>query len=94
VSKVGVTLALGGIAKVYCVHDREKRQVRSPDDAFMLARMAGLLVDPHSKFQTCGCCENVFATPDDTPRLCERCSLHHIHALGGPLELPIEGVID
>ena len=46
----------------------------------------------HPKFQTCGCCENVFATFDDAPQLCHRCNGHNVHALGGPLNDPIEGV--
>jgi hypothetical protein len=89
----GIELVLSGTAKVYCVHDREKRQVNSPDDCVRIARMAGMFVDPHAKFQTCGCCENVFASWDDSPQLCHRCSGVNVHKLGGPINDPIEGVL-
>ena len=88
-----VGIAIGGVARVYCVHDREKREVRSPDDAYRVAQAAGMVVDPHAKFQTCGCCENVFATRDDIPTLCPRCLGVNVHQLGGPLNGAIEGVL-
>lgn len=89
----GIELVLSGTAKVYCVHDREKRLVKTPDDCLRIARDAGLEIVAHPKFQTCGCCENVFASADDIPRLCHRCQRDHVHALGGPINDPIEGVL-
>jgi hypothetical protein len=86
-------MVLGGTAKVYCVHDREKRQVKTPDDCMRLARMVGMTLLAHPKFQTCGCCENVFASLDDAPQLCSRCSGINVHKLGGPVNEPIEGVL-
>lgn len=88
----GIRIALSGTAKVYCVHDREKRQVATPDDCMRIARDAGMVLMAHPKFQTCGCCENVFASLDDAPQLCHRCNGSNVHKLGGPLNDPIEGV--
>jgi hypothetical protein len=84
---------MGGSAKVYCVHDREKRLVRTPDDCVRVAREAGMSLIVGPKFQTCGCCSNVFATFDDAPQLCHHCNGHNVHALGGPISSPIEGVL-
>jgi hypothetical protein len=78
---------------VYCVHDREKRLVATPDDCVRIAREAGMVLLASPKFQTCGCCENVFASADDIPQLCHGCSRTHVHALGGPISAPIEGVL-
>ena len=89
----GVRIALGGTAKVYCVHDREKRLLRTPDDCARVARDAGLEPLANPKFQTCGCCENVFAALTDEPQLCHRCSARNVHSLGGPINDPIEGVL-
>lgn len=89
----GIELVLGGSAVVHCVHDRRKRQVQSPDDCIRLAREAGMTLLAYPKFQTCACCENVFATLDDVPQLCTRCNGHNVHRLGGPLNDPIEGVL-
>lgn len=89
----GVRIALGGTAAVHCVHDREKRIIRNPDDCMRVARKAGLVPLGHPKFQTCGCCENVFATISDAPQLCPGCSKYHVHKLGGPINDPIEGVL-
>ena len=88
----GIRMELSGFAKVYCVHDREKRLLKTPDDCMRIARDAGIVLMEHPKFQTCGCCENVFASFDDAPQLCHRCNGHNVHPLGGPLNDPIEGV--
>jgi hypothetical protein len=90
----GIELVLSGSAKVYCVHDRLKRQVNSPDDCLRIARDAGMSLFANPKFQRCACCDNVFATLDDIPQLCTRCNQSAVHALGGPLSEPIEGVVD
>jgi hypothetical protein len=90
----GVEIVLSGTAEVYCIHDRRKRQVKTPDDCMRIARAAGLTVIPaHPKFQTCGCCENVFASYSDEPQLCHKCSGENVHSLGGPINDPIEGVL-
>lgn len=86
-------MELGGIAKVYCVHDREKRLVKNPDDCMRLAREAGMVLLALPKFHTCGCCANVFATLDDAPQLCPGCTRPNVHKLGGPINAPIEGVL-
>ncbi len=89
----GIRIALSGSAKVYCVHDREKRRIKTPDDCVRIAREAGMTLIAFPKFQTCGCCENVFATLGDEPQLCHRCNGRNVHRLGGPLNDPIEGVL-
>ena len=89
----GVEISLSGTAVVCCVHDRQKRQVKSPDDCMRIAREAGVTLMAHPKFQTCGCCENVFATFGDAPQYCHTCSGANVHLLGGPLNQPIEGVL-
>jgi hypothetical protein len=88
----GIEIVLSGTAKVYCVHDREKRQLRTPDDCLRLVRHSAVPVE-QLKFQTCGCCENVFPTLDDMPQLCPGCRRAPTHEPGGPLNDPIEGVI-
>lgn len=89
----GVELVLSGTAKVYCVHDREKRLIKDPDDCVRVALRAGVAIVHHAKFQTCGCCENVFATSSDIPKLCYQCNGSLRHKQGGPLNDPIEGVL-
>lgn len=89
-----VKVELSGIAKVYCVHDREKRLVRDPELVKFLGQAAGIAYDPKlHKLQDCGCCENLHVTLTDTPQLCSVCSKPPTHALGGPIAEPIEGVI-
>jgi len=90
----GIELVLGGTAAVYCVHDRQKRQIRNPDDCMRLIRDTNArLLAFGAKFQTCGCCENVFPCVTDIPQLCPGCQGHNFHKLGGPLNDPIEGVL-
>jgi hypothetical protein len=87
----GVTL--GGIATVYCVHDREKRVVRDPDHVAHLGHVLGITFDPRRhKLQECACCQNLFVTDTDTPRLCGTCSGIATHPLAAELPLP-NGVI-
>lgn len=93
----GVEIVLSGTAAVYCVHDRQKRQVKDPDDVMRTLRGTGLQPSAawlaHPKFQTCGCCENVFPTFSDEPQLCPGCTRPNVHPLGGPINDPIEGVL-
>lgn len=90
---MGIRLSLGGVAQVYCVHDREKRVIRTPDDCVRVAWDAGAKVLLHPKFQTCGCCENVFAAVTDFPQLCPGCQRPNVHKLEAPVSDPIEGVL-
>lgn len=89
----GIRMVLGGSAKVYCVHDREKRLVRTPDDCLRLLHGVHDRNLVGVKYQTCGCCENVFAVHSDIPQLCHQCNGSLKHRLGGPISEPIEGVL-
>ena len=92
----GIELVLSGVAQVYCVHDREKRQVPDKETALYIARQVGLSITAIDKvvYQTCACCENVFATFDKNPRLCHTCERPLVHKPGGPLkEASEEGVM-
>ena len=89
----GIQLVLGGTAAVYCVHDRQKRQIQNPDDCMRLLWDAYKRDFRGVKFQTCGCCENVFAAITDIPQLCHQCNGSLKHRLGGPISDPIEGVL-
>jgi hypothetical protein len=85
----GVRLSLGGVAKVYCVHDREKRQVTDPEDVGKLGASLGIVYDARKhKIHLCACCENLFVAGDDIPRLCTHCMGLNAHPLGGPLPEP------
>lgn len=80
-TQVKAPLILSGTYKIYCVHNREKREV------------VELVFDPKkSKPQMCSCCENIFLTRDDTPRFCDICCKRPTFALQGPLKDPT-GVI-
>lgn len=88
-----IGISLGGTAIVTCVHDREKRQLRDPDDVIRLGREFGIEYDPaRHTIQMCPCCENAFVAPDDTPRLCGPCLGIPVHELVGALPNP-RGVI-
>jgi hypothetical protein len=85
----GFRTSLGGVAKVYCVHDREKRQVVDPEDVGTLGQSLGIIFDARKhKIHACACCENLFVASDDTPRLCDTCMGVSTHPLGGPLPEP------
>lgn len=92
----GIRIVLGGKAQVYCVHDREKRQVTTEAHVAAL----GLLHDPpflydpkQHKIHRCACCDNLFVDPSDEPRYCRPCQRPLVHKLGGPLQEP-RGVVD
>jgi hypothetical protein len=88
-SSAGFRVALGGAAVVCCVHDREKRIVSDPERVAWLGNAAGIIYDPRlHKLHRCACCENLFVSEDDTPRLCHICSGGLKHELGGPLPDP------
>lgn len=78
-----VPLSLGGVAVVCCVHDREKRVITDREQAIRLGQEFGYDFDPAKHvFQTCSCCENVFATFTDAPMRCPVCSGVSLPALG------------
>jgi hypothetical protein len=84
---------LGGVAVVCCVHDREKRQVRTEAQIAELGKLVGREYDPvqHNLF-VCACCDNLFVSQDDEPKFCHSCNQPLVHPLGGPLPEPT-GVI-
>lgn len=89
----GIAIGISGVAKVYCVHDREKRELTDPEDVSKLGASLGIVYDARKhKIHLCACCENLFVASDDTPRLCTQCMGVNTHPLGGPLPEP-EGVI-
>lgn len=90
----------GGTAVVVCLHDRQKRVVKTSDD---VARL-GLELDPPvlldvkiHKIHYCVCCENLFVDPTDIPRYCAVCGgndpSNFVHMPAAPLAQPI-GVVD
>lgn len=92
----GFQVTLGGVAVVVCVHDREKRQVRTERQIAEL----GLQMEPPIKYDPakhkthlCACCENLFVSLDDTPRFCRPCQPPPRHPPGGPLPEP-RGVVE
>jgi hypothetical protein len=87
----GFRTTLGGVAAVYCVHDRVKREMVDPDEFRVLYR-ATYHNDPRLVAR-CSCCDNLFAALDDTPRLCTTCNGTTVHTLEAPLPDPIEGVM-
>ena len=87
-------VTLGGTAAVYCVHDRQKRQVVTEAQVAALGREVGQLYDPKQhKLHRCACCDNLFVDPTDEPRFCSHCLRPLVHSLGGPLPTPI-GVVE
>ena len=65
---MGIHLSLGGVAKVYCVHDREKRQVTDPEDVRTLGASLGIVYDARKhKIHTCACCSNLFVASTTHP---------------------------
>lgn len=84
---------MSGVAQVYCVHDREKRQVVDLDELIALGRELGIEYDPRvHKVHRCACCDNLFVDATDIPRLCHVCLGLPVHAFTGPLPEPI-GVV-
>lgn len=89
---------LGGTAVVVCVHDRQKRVVKTTDD---VAKLGLDLVPPvifnplQHKTHKCACCDNLFVDETDIPRYCSVCAPQKplIHSLAAPLSSPI-GVVN
>jgi hypothetical protein len=85
---------LSGTAAVFCVHDRQKRLVRTESDVARIGLEAGLVFDRRQhRIHRCACCENLFVDPSDEPRFCTVCVRPLVHPLGGPLPQPI-GEVD
>lgn len=84
-------IELGGTAKVFCVHDREKRVVTTEAQVAALGLDAGVVYDPKQhRIHRCACCSNLFFDPSDEPRYCHGCRpATRVHALGGPLATPL-----
>jgi hypothetical protein len=90
----GSRAVLGGKAKVFCIHDREKRLVTTERQVAELGLAIGVIYDARlHKLQRCACCDNLFFDPSDEPRYCSVCKKVPVHAQGGPLALP-RGVVD
>ena len=89
----GAVATLGGTARVYCVHDREKRLVITASAVAALAADLGIRYIPAlHKLHLCACCDNLFVDGADTPQYCHACQRPNTHPLGGPLPDPI-GVV-
>jgi len=74
----GVGIALGGVATIHCVHDREKRSLTT------------LPFDPSkTSLHLCACCENLFTERSDTPMFCPSCRGAPTHQLRADLPAPI-----
>lgn len=79
--QASLQVTIGGVAHVYCVHNRQKRAITD------------LAYDPRkTKPHMCSCCENLFLNATDEPMFCPTCRGANIHKLGGPLPAP-KGVI-
>lgn len=93
-TRIGTRVVLGGKAAVFCVHDRQKRQVTTEGQIVALGLTAGIIFDPkRDKIHRCTCCDNLFTDVSDEPQPCHTCRKPLVHALGGPLALP-GGVVD
>lgn len=83
-----------GVAKVYCLHDREKRQITTEADVAELGRAVGQVYDPaQHKLHNCACCQNLFVDVSDTPRLCSVCLGSTVHTAAAPIPSPT-GVVE
>jgi len=89
----GIRIALGGTAAVYCIHDRQKREVTDVGHVRLLGLQRGQQFDSRiHKVQLCPCCENLHVRLDDIPHYCPVCSGRPVHPVGGPLPEP-QGVL-
>jgi hypothetical protein len=77
-----VKIGVSGVAKVYCIHNQEKRSIRGLEFA-----------RSQTKVHMCACCENLFLERTDTPMFCANCRRPATYQAGGPPPDPI-GVID
>ena len=63
--------------------------VVDPEQVLFLGHVAGVKYNPSShKLHNCACCQNLFVSTDDTPRLCHVCSGGLKHKLEAPLPEP------
>lgn len=92
-TKTGFRLVWGGTAQVYCVHDREKRQVVTEEQVAALGLQVGVMYNSKiHKLHECSCCGNLFVAHSTEPKYCDTCSTPPIHVLGGKLPDP-KGVV-
>ena len=86
---MSVGFGAGGVARVYCVHDRAKREVVTERQVVELGAVVGQVYNPaQHRLGLCSCCENLFVDPSDEPRYCARCRRPNRHPLGGLLVSP------
>jgi hypothetical protein len=86
-------IALGGKAQVYCVHNREKRQVKTEEQVALLGLSLGIVFKKGiHQIHLCPCCSNLFVADGKTERYCTKCSVPPVFPLGGPLDEP-KGVV-
>lgn len=79
-------VAATGTARVYCVHDRQKRQVTTEAQVVALGLEVGQVYDPKQhRLWLCACCENLFVDPSDEPRYCRCCERRNVHPTNGAL---------
>lgn len=72
-----VSIAVGGTAAVFCVHNQEKRKVTE------------LPYDPiGTSLHLCSCCESLFTERSDTPMFCPTCRGSSVYQQQGPLPDP------
>lgn len=84
-----IHVAASGVAAVYCVHDRPKRQVTTEAQVVALGLEVGQVYDPKQhRLWLCACCENLFVDPSDEPRYCRTCQRPNVHPLNGDLPAP------
>lgn len=80
---------LGGVVVVCCVHDREKRVFVDREKMIHGLQKIGEYDPKIHLVHLCACCENLFVSLDDTPRMCDVCGTPIVFPLGGPLPTPI-----
>jgi hypothetical protein len=81
VTNSSIGAAVAGRARVYCLHNQEKR------------RVVELEYDrAKTKVHLCACCQNLFLERTDTPMFCEPCRHTPVYVAAGPLPQP-RGVV-
>jgi hypothetical protein len=79
--RISIGASMSGIAAIYCVHDREKRNQLTTEE------FDPRVYDP----EVCVCCENIYLQrKGDFEKhglpLCDTCRGDPVHSLGGPLK--------
>lgn len=65
-------IRIGGTAGVYCLHDRQQRQITEEAQVLALAP-PGAKIDGDHKIQECTCCHNLFVTDSPIDEKCLPC---------------------